>query len=292
MAQLKDLAESRAALMNFDPRKLRVKEGLNARDLATPDNEDHVEMLVLSMMEHGYIPSQPMEIFMDGSEVYVSNGHCRLTAVMRAISRGAPIETVTCVPERRGTNDIDRILGQSLHNSGKRLTPIEEGHNIKRAINMGASIKDVAAKLGKSETFVAQALDFQSAPAEIHNMVRSGEVSATLAAKTMRREGQKGAETIKKAVASAKAKGKTKATEKDVDTTAEAAHNERTNPIDYVRIREKPGDCLGVTLGRTEFILSRAAWERLAHRILDMAAPPTIAPLDSGWDHFDKTAAH
>lgn len=264
MASMKDLAESRAAVMNFDPRKLRVKPGLNARDLDTPENVEHIEWLASSIAQDGV--KKPLEIFLDGDDVFVSDGHCRLAATMLAIERGADIRTVPCLSESRGTNDIDRILNQNISNSGKRLTPLEEGHNIKRAIALGATIKDVAAKLGKSETYVAQSLDFQAAPAEIHELVRKGEVSATLAAKTIRREGSAGAETIKKAVANAKAAGKDRATEKHVEAQAEADYNERTNPVDDMKIRDK-GDALGVTIGRTEYTMSKSQWRRLCDRI-------------------------
>lgn len=278
MAQLKDMAESRAALLNFDPRKLKVKPGLNARDLETPDNREHIEWLAQSIANEGV--KTPLVIFTDGEDVFLADGHCRLAATMLAISRGAPIETIPCVPERRGTNDVDRILSQNVFNSGKRLTPLEESRNIKRAMDMGALVKDIAAKLGKSETYVANAIDLQAAPAEVHQMIQRGEVSATLAAKTIRREGDKGVETIKKAVETAKAKGKAKATEKHVAIASEAAHNERTNPIEDIKIREKGDDCLSVTLGRTDFVMSKDAWARLARRIIFAVEPPVATTGD------------
>ena len=37
MADIKDLADGRSALLWFDPRRLRIKDGLNARDLETPE---------------------------------------------------------------------------------------------------------------------------------------------------------------------------------------------------------------------------------------------------------------
>lgn len=282
MADLKSMAESRSALLHYDPRTLKLKPGLNARDLETPENWEHVEFLAQSIAANGFLPSHPLEIFAEGDAVYVSDGHCRLTATMLAIARGVDIKTVACVPERRGTNEVDRLLNQNLANSGKRLTPLEEGHNIKRAMALGATIAEVAGKLGKSQTYVAQSLDFQAAPAAVHAMVRKGEVSATLAAKTLRRHGHAGVATIQKAVDSAKAKGKAKATEKDVDKQAEADHNARANPADAVRIRRHAAKLLGVTIGRTEFVLSDDYWRRLMQRIsialLTYSSVPVLAP--------------
>lgn len=215
MADIKSLAKGRAALLHFDPRKLKVKAGLNARDLATEDNRAHIEWLAVSIANEGV--KQPLAIFQEAGEVYVSDGHCRLAATMLAISRGVDIKTIPCVPETRGTNDVDRVLSQNIYNSGKSLTPIEQGVNFRKALALGASITDIAKKVGKSAGYVSQMIDFQAAPAEVHNMVKSGEVSASLAAQVIREEGDKaGLETLKTAVKTAKANGKAKATAKHI----------------------------------------------------------------------------
>ncbi len=293
MADLKSLALSRSALLKFDPRTLKVKAGLNGRDLSTPENVEHVEWLAKSMAENGYIDSHPLEVFSEGDDVFVSDGHCRLAGVMLAISRGVEIQTVTCVHERRGTNDFERILNQNLANSGKRLTPLEEGHNIKRAINLGATIKQVAEKLGKSETYVSQSLDFQAAPAEVHAMVRAGEVSATLAAQVVRKRGSEGVEAIKKAVTTAKASGKGKATAKHIEAAGEAAYNEKRDPVEAVKIVDRGGDAWSVTIGRTDMLMSGDAWLKLCARITDTVRPslPCEKPTPYGVIGFVATEA-
>ena len=274
MADLKQLAESRSALLNFDPRKLQIMPGLNGRDLSTPENVEHVEWLCASIMENGFLPSHPIEIFHDEGGVFVTSGHCRHAAVMMAIARGTDIRTVPCVPERRGTSEFERILHQSLDNSGKRLTPLEEGGNIKRALNLGATIKQIAKMLNKSETHVTNALDLQAAPVEVQEMVRQGEISATLATKVIRRQGKEGVAAIKAAVSGAKAKGKAKATEKHIEAAGEAAYNERRNPVDEMKIIALGGDAWRVTIARTDYTMSGDAWLRLCARILDAVRPP------------------
>lgn len=217
MANLKEDCDARTALLWFKPERLKIKPGLNGRDLTSPDNIAHIEDTAASIAANGFMQSKPIEIFSEGEDIFISDGHIRLAAVQLCASRGVFVEKVPCVPEARGTNDADRILNQSAHNSGKRFSPIEEGRNLKRAIALGRTVAEVAAKIGKSLTYVNQAIDFQAAPAEVHALVSSGAISATLAAKTIRREGNTaGAETIKAAVAEAKAAGKTKATEKHV----------------------------------------------------------------------------
>jgi len=214
MTALKDLAESRGTFLNFDPRKLKVKAGLNTRDVRTPDNQEHIEWLAQSIAQEGV--KSPLVIFMDGEEAFVADGHCRLAATMLAIERGADIQTIPCVPEPRGTNDVDRVLSQVLYNSGKALTPLELGANFRKAMQMGAKLEDIASKVKKSVSYVTQMIDFQGAPSEVHKMVIEGEVSATLAAKVHRERGSEAASILKEAVKTAKENGHSRATEKHV----------------------------------------------------------------------------
>lgn len=214
MANLKDEATHRAALLYFDPRKIKVKSGLNGRDMDSPDTLAHIEWLAESIAENGLSAANPLEIFSEGTDIFVSSGHCRLAACMLAIERGAAIAAVPCVPETKGTSEIKRILNQSVFNGGLRLSPLEEGRNIQRAIALGAKAADIAKQLGKSLTYVTQAVEFQGAPEPVKDMVRKGEVSATLAADTLRRDPVRAEATLKAGVEKAKAAGKTKATAK------------------------------------------------------------------------------
>ena len=214
MANLKDLADSRGTLLNYAPSRIKIKDGLNARDLTTPEARAHIDYLKASIKESGFMASKPLEIFLEGDEVFVSDGHCRLTAVHELEAEGFPITTVPCIPEGKGVNDVDRFLRQNTSNSGLRLTMVEEGYNVKRAINLGLTATEVAKRLGKSQSFIAQLLEFQAAPAEVHAMVKDGKVSSTFAAETMRERPQDGKEILKAAIAKAQEEGKDKATKK------------------------------------------------------------------------------
>lgn len=217
MADLKAISDSRTALLWFKPDRIKIKPGLNGRDLTTPDNIAHVEEIAASIEAGGYMQAHPLEIFSEGDDVYLSDGHCRFAAVQLCISRGVMVEKVPCVPEPRGTNDVDRILNQDAHNSSKRLTALELGGNIKRAMALGGlPVAEIAKRMGKSVTYVNQALDFQAAPAEVHALVKSGAVSATLAAKVVRQKGAGATETLKAAVETSQGRGKVRATEKDI----------------------------------------------------------------------------
>ena len=214
MADLKELATKRTTLLHFDPRELKIEEGLNARNLDSPEVQAHIQWLAESIAENGV--KKPLEIFSRGDDVYVADGHCRLLAVRLLIDRGVEIPVVPCIPEGRGVNEVDRILNQNLSNSGLRLTSLEEGVNIKRAVALGWTVSQVAKKLGRSVSWVGQLLEFQAASPEVHNMVRAGEVSATLAAQVARDEGEAAPRVLKDAQKSAVARGSRKVTAKDL----------------------------------------------------------------------------
>ena len=226
MADLKVISDGRTALFWFAPDRIKVKPGLNGRDLSTPDNAEHIESIAASIAANGFMQSKPLEVFTEGEDVYLSDGHCRLAAVHLCLSRGVAIAKVPCIGEPRGTNEVDRILNQDAHNSGKRLTPLELAGNIKRAMALDGTltVADIAKRMGRSATYISQALDFAAAPVEVHAMVKTGQVSATLAAATIRKEGaEKGTAKLKAAVETAKATGKAKATLKHVEPVSKIA---------------------------------------------------------------------
>jgi len=260
MADLKSLADSRGTLLNFDPRRLKSKPGLNSRDLEAPDNKEHVEALAQSIAAVGWKAGSVLTIFAEGDDVYVEDGNCRLAAVMLAISRGVEIIAIPCIPNTRGVNDVERVLAQTIHNSGKRLTPLEQGVAFKRALALGASVQDIAAKVGKSATYVSQMIDFQAAPQEVHNLVREGVVSATTAAQVVRREGAQGVAKLARAADEAKIAGKAKVTASDIAEDdalwsafrkAIAARRERPSRIADSNIRQVAWE-LGIRLDAYE----------------------------------------
>jgi ParB-like chromosome segregation protein Spo0J len=80
----------------------------------------------------------------------------------------------------------------------------------------GLSESEVAERIGKSVSYVSNMLVLVGSAPEIQQMVKSGEVKATVAVQTIRSEGDAATETLKEAVTIAKSEGKKKATSKQV----------------------------------------------------------------------------
>jgi|WetSurMetagenome_2_1015567.scaffolds.fasta_scaffold10977_5 ParB family transcriptional regulator, chromosome partitioning protein len=215
---LKDVAK-RTALFHYDPRQLYVLPGFNSRAVDDPANRQHIEELAGSIAQLGV--RQPLTVFIEDDKVFVSDGHCRLAATLLAIERGADIKTVPVLQEPRGANEADRVFSQIVRNSGKPLTAFEQGAVYKRLVGFGWTVAQIAEKSGKSISHINQALDFQEAPDEVHKLVTSGQISATLAAKVVRKSGKKeGAAALAMAASIARDAGKPRVTEKQLPPTA------------------------------------------------------------------------
>jgi ParB/RepB/Spo0J family partition protein len=166
----------------FDPRLLKIDFSYNVRDLSSPDAVEKLGELKESIRANGV--RMPLEVRLDGDDVFIVAGHRRHKAVMELIDEGAEIETVLVLHEAKGTNDAERTLNLVVSNSGEPLKPLEVAEVVRRLVNYGWTEAQVMARLGwKSTATVRQHLDMLAMPAAVQQQVRDGDVSATLAVK-------------------------------------------------------------------------------------------------------------
>lgn len=173
--KLQDIAVGRSDLLRIDPRKIVVDPSFNVR-ADTPELQEHIATLARSISEIGV--QKPLTVRLHNDAPYLVDGHCRLQA---ALLLGDMIQTVPCLPEGRGVSEADRTLMLLTQNSGMPLTPLEKAAVFSRLLGYGWSEADIARKAGYSVQHVRNLLDLNAAPSEVLDMVRSGEVSATLA---------------------------------------------------------------------------------------------------------------
>lgn len=164
-----------------DPRKLKIDENYNCRDMQSKDTREHIAALKSSIVVNGV--KVPLEVRMDDHDrIYIVAGHCRHAAVMEAIKDGAEIVAVPCMLEPARTSEADRAVNLIVSNSGKPLAPLEIAAVVKRLVNFGWKEKDIAERLGwKSTNTVKQHLDLLALPEPVKEHVRAGNVSATTA---------------------------------------------------------------------------------------------------------------
>lgn len=220
-----DLASGRSDLYRIDPRVLVVKEGWNCRDVDfDPENADDLA-LALSIGATGV--KEPLTVTWQDGQAVITNGHRRRAAALYAIEHfGAEIATVPVRTEDRHTSEADHVFSMIVRNSGKPLSPIEQGRVFKRLVDLGWTEADIAKKSGLSTVWVRQLLELQAAPATVTDLVKEGKVSATLAAERLKKskgDGEKVAEELAEAVEKAKAEGKERATAKHLRKPKEKA---------------------------------------------------------------------
>ena len=210
---LASISEGRSDLFKIDPRKIQIKAGWNGRDMSDPLNIEHVDTLAKSICQVGV--KEPITVYWENGQAFVSDGHCRLLGSMRAIEHyKAEVKTVLCKTEDRHSNEADRIFSQILRNSGKPFTALEQAKVFKRLLDLGWQQADIAAKSGYSNGRVSQILELLTLPEGVKSMVIAGQVSPTMAVQTVKAAAtpSKAEQDLKAGWATAQATGKSKVT--------------------------------------------------------------------------------
>lgn len=190
---LASLSEGRQDLLQIDPRKLNIKPGWNSRDFNDPKNIEHVDDLARSIVAQGV--KQPLTVSWSEGKAWIEDGECRWRAAMRAIDvYQHDLKTIPCKSEERFVNDADKLLYQYIRNTGKPFSAMEMSNHFKRMLNAGYSGKDIADKTGLSAGRISQILDYQVFTETTKIMVTKGQVSASLAAQTVKEVGPTEAE--------------------------------------------------------------------------------------------------
>jgi ParB/RepB/Spo0J family partition protein len=199
----------------FDPRLLKVDPAYNVRDLTTPEALEKLEELKASIIENGV--RTPLEVRLEGEDVFVISGHRRLAATLTAIAEGVEIKSIPVIPEPKNTSEIERCLNLVVSNDGEPLKPLEIAEVCRRLVVYGWDHQQIARRMGrKSSQWVKNHLDMLALPAEVQQMVKREEVAATEAVKVHKKEKGEAVTTLKAAKQEAESRGKKKVTAKAI----------------------------------------------------------------------------
>lgn len=215
---IKDVAAGRSDLYRLDPKIIQIKDGWNSREATDPNNSNHIAELAASIKEVGV--KKPLVCYMENEIVYVTDGHCRLQAVMHLIEQGVEVKTVPVMVEDRHANESDRIFSQIVHNSGKPLTSLEQAKVFKRLVDLGWAQKDIAAKSGITGGRVSQLLELNTLPVILQKYIIEGKASANFVLLTYKKHKCNVDETILElngAVRVAEESGRKRALPKDTE---------------------------------------------------------------------------
>jgi ParB-like chromosome segregation protein Spo0J len=182
-------------ILDCDPRKIKIQDGYNVRDLTTKEARAELDELKASVKQNGIIT--PLKVRFDGKDIWLVEGHRRLMVALELIDEhkqsggtdGLKIETIPIFPEARGTSEVDRDFGLETSNSGMRLKPLELANLIYRLKEVrGVPLPEIANRLGKTLQSVKTTLALRAMPEAAKQNVRDGKMSATLAAKLQKED--------------------------------------------------------------------------------------------------------
>lgn len=174
---LQEAATGRTNIFRVPPEKLKIVPGWNCRNFEDPNNLAHIEELRESIRHRGV--QEPLTVRVDGDNIYVINGECRLRACMSLIAEGVKVGPVPCQSEGRHVSEADEVESQITRNSGKPFTPLELCAVFHRLYDLGRDEDQIAAAAGYTPERVRQIMLLNRATEKTKEMIRRGEVSAT-----------------------------------------------------------------------------------------------------------------
>lgn len=188
---------------------LKIEQGFNLRDMGSPDTQAHVQSIFSTINSGGTVP--PLEVREDANgDIVVVDGHCRHAAYGLAIASGMAIEYINILPFRG--NDADRVTKMITSSQGLALTVLESALGYKRLVGFNWQVPQIAASVGKSETYINQLLLLAYANSDVQEFVRSGAIAAHAAIEIVKKHGDQAGSVIASQVDTAKAQGKTRVT--------------------------------------------------------------------------------
>ena len=153
---------------------LIAEDSLNAR---REFHDDTLHELVQSIKEHGVISPISLRAnpIKDGYYI-INHGHRRF--------RAAKLADKTTIPAFLD-NEID-VFGRFIENIQREdLSPLDIANQLNTFVKDGMQGKDIAEKIGKSDSWVSRHLGLLSAPMTIKKSLEDGKIKSVEAAKTL-----------------------------------------------------------------------------------------------------------
>jgi ParB-like chromosome segregation protein Spo0J len=269
--KLRTLSTGRADYFTLNPYLIAIKPGRNSRLMDDPANLQHIDDLARSIAVEGV--KSPVTVSLEGDHVYLTDGHCRLFATLRAIEvYEAEIKSIPVVAESRFATEVDYVLRQALN--GKPLAPLELGTAYVKMVNLGWSPQQIAEKTGRSKVRIDQVLDLMAGTTPtIRELVTSGKIAASTAALALREANEDAGlaeQALIAAVSTAAAAGKSRATPKHMAKTAPTEASPGNLKTTLRAILAAPSTTVVASIGADETVtitMSAKHWEAISRRL-------------------------
>ncbi|MCO1349978.1 pyridoxal phosphate biosynthetic protein PdxJ (plasmid) [Burkholderia vietnamiensis] len=190
-------------------------------DNIRPVDPEWVAHLAALMRENGYDKGSPLHCYarkVDGKDLfYVYKGQHRYLAAGHVIQTGKDLGKIPVVVRAADTvNRVDMVIDGYLSNDSKRSSPLELAGVVAELRDIhGMTLAAICKRLHVTDQTVRDVGLLERAPLELHQLVRDGQCTGTLAIEQIRQHGgDKALERIVAGISKAAQAGKTKVTKK------------------------------------------------------------------------------
>ncbi|UVE65227.1 pyridoxal phosphate biosynthetic protein PdxJ [Burkholderia pyrrocinia] len=190
-------------------------------DNIRPVDPEWVTHLTALMMQNGYDKGSPLHCYarkVEGKDLlYVYKGQHRYLAAGKAIEAGKDIGKIpVVVRDAKTVNRAEMVIDGYLSNNGKSSSPLDLAAAVAELRDIhGMTLAAICKRLNVTDQTIRDVGLLERAPAELHQLVRKGQCTGTLAIEQIRLHGgDKALERIVVGIAKATEAGKTKVTKK------------------------------------------------------------------------------
>ena len=193
-------------------------------DNIRPVDPEWVTHLTALIIENGYDKGSPLHCYarkVDGKDLlYVYKGQHRYLAAGKAIEAGKDIGKIpVVVRDAKTVNRAEMVIDGYLSNNGKPSSPLDLAAAVAELRDIhGMALAAICKRLNVTDQTVRDVGLLERAPAELHQLIRNGQCTGTLAIEQIRLHGgDKALERIVVGISKAAEAGKTKVTKKFLD---------------------------------------------------------------------------
>ncbi|SPV14115.1 ParB/RepB/Spo0J family partition protein [Burkholderia cenocepacia] len=190
-------------------------------DNIRPVDPEWVTHLTALMMENGYDKGSPLHCYarkVEGKDLlHVYKGQHRYLAAGKAIEAGKDIGKIpVVVRDAKTVNRAEMVIDGYLSNNGKPSSPLDLAAAVAELRDIhGMTLAAICKRLNVTDQTVRDVGLLERAPAELHQLVRKGQCTGTLAIEQIRQHGgDKALERIVVGLSKAAEAGKSKVTKK------------------------------------------------------------------------------
>ncbi|OED14681.1 pyridoxal phosphate biosynthetic protein PdxJ [Burkholderia sp. A2] len=190
-------------------------------DNIRPVDPEWVKHLTALMMENGYDKGSPLHCYarkVAGKDLlFVYKGQHRYLAAGKAIEAGKDIGKIpVVVRDAKTVNRAEMVIDGYLSNNGKQSSPLDLAAAVAELRDIhGMTLAAICKRLNVTDQTIRDVGLLERAPAELHQLIRNGQCTGTLAIEQIRLHGgDKALERIVVGISKAAEAGKTKVTKK------------------------------------------------------------------------------